>query len=208
MGHTCNWSAVIGPSSVHPHIRGAYAERAANSIASSGSSPHTWGILNDWFPSVKNARFIPTYVGHTSSFESSMVINSVHPHIRGAYERSVPLGRVRAGSSPHTWGILVADLAKGKEARFIPTYVGHTFLPFWPRIQISVHPHIRGAYLLVVARHVKTSGSSPHTWGIRKYYSIRYQLFRFIPTYVGHTIAVFKQVPGKAVHPHIRGAYD
>ena len=31
---------------------------------------------------------------------------------------------------------------------------------------------------------------------------------RFIPTYVGHTIALVVPESDRAVHPHIRGAYQ
>ena len=51
----------------------------------------------------------------------------------------------------------------------------------------SVHPHIRGAYAGV--QHIQRLH------------------FRFIPTYVGHTIRRRVLPPSCAVHPHIRGAY-
>ena len=51
------------------------------------------------------------------------------------------------------------------------------------------------------------SGSSPHTWGIRRYDAPDQQARRFIPTYVGHTAHSFQSSSGTSVHPHIRGAY-
>ena len=91
--------------------------------------------------------------------------------------------------------------------RFIPTYVGHTRC--WKRSggTDTVHPHIRGAYGSEFAWANTETGSSPHTWGIRRRTSTRTKPSRFIPTYVGHTR--YKSIPvGRiSVHPHIRGAY-
>ena len=93
---------------------------------------------------------------------------------------------------------------------------------------MAVHPHIRGAYAEAMIYDTDSSGSSPHTWGIRlkvpfigsvpsgsspHTWGIRFGLallpfdIRFIPTYVGHTVAGYRQTAGRTVHPHIRGAY-
>ncbi len=53
--------------SVHPHIRGAYAFKALAIYHVDGSSPHTWGILPCAMGGRSGTRFIPTYVGHTST---------------------------------------------------------------------------------------------------------------------------------------------
>ena len=93
---------------------------------SPGSSPHTWGILDQLINQLINQRFIPTYVGHTCVTQTEQADGAVHPHIRGAYHATFRFAVDAAGSSPHTWGIpreQIADLGGG---RFIPTYVGHT----------------------------------------------------------------------------------
>ena len=91
------------------------------------------------------------------------------------------------GSSPHTWGIPTLPSMTPGATRFIPTYVGHTALrPQWPAV-VSVHPHIRGAYLPVFFLVTAFVGSSPHTWGIR--------------------FPLGWSTPTRPVHPHIRGAY-
>ena len=111
---------------VHPHLCWAYPSLHLAAISQNGSSPHTWGIL----PSVKSAlmgiRFIPTYVGHTTSPTQGASLITVHPHIRGAYSRKL-VGGIRV-------------------IRFIPTYVGHTGLALGGLALRPVHPHIRGAY--------------------------------------------------------------
>ena len=91
--------------------------------------------------------------------------------------------------------------------RFIPTHVGHTIpsgigIPPHP-----VHPHIRGAYASRSAHILSSTGSSPHTWGIRPENHQSWQGKRFIPTYVGHTLLPAASCAVPTVHPHIRGAY-
>ena len=72
-------------------------------------------------------------------------------------------------------------------ARFIPTYVGHTALVFQSSPSFAVHPHIRGAYENPFLLSYIKIGSSPHTWGILEEAKSAVDIFRFIPTYVGHT---------------------
>ena len=150
------------------------------------SSPHTWGI---------RGRIL------------SIVFLPVHPHLCWAYP-SLHLAAIsQNGSSPHTWGIQHAVGRRAVLERFIPTYVGHTSHPP-PRISLrAVHPHIRGAYAVMLVKPVPDLGSSPHTWGIRKE-TIRLEtMMRFIPTYVGHTRPRRSGPRLGTVHPHIRGAY-
>ena len=63
------------------------------------------------------------------------------------------------------------------------TASGSSQPPPWP-----VHPHIRGAYGVVVQQGQTVIGSSPHTWGI--------------PCIAWQTKTT------TTVHPHIRGAYS
>ena len=148
VGHTSLCTPATSAGSVHPHIRGAYHVDLWLQKDSFGSSPHTWGIpIGEGF-SQGIQRFIPTYVGHTHGMQCPTSPGTVHPHIRGAYERirtksSVSNGSsphtwgIRSrkcapsqkptGSSPHTWGILLSSSILSAWARFIPTYVGHTF---------------------------------------------------------------------------------
>ena len=111
-------------------------------------------------------RFIPTYVGHTIFCTRSRPPASVHPHIRGAYQRGQTFPPCLHGSSPHTWGIRDRPHHQGREHRFIPTYVGHTDFLTASKEVTTVHPHIRGAYSIRSAMPSQPNGSSPHTWGI------------------------------------------
>ena len=112
-------------------------------------------------------RFIPTYVGHTRRVSPAFTLYPVHPHIRGAYPETVS----RCNKLP----------------RFIPTYVGHTAWAVSPARSCAVHPHIRGAYRRIPSAETNSYGSSPHTWGIQPRRTWNGLLYRFIPTYVGHT---------------------
>ena len=172
---------------VHPHIRGAYLLDGNTWKNGVGSSPHTWGIHRTRSAIVIDFRFIPTYVGHTNLSTSATTVDTVHPHIRGAYCNPLSANGLRCGSSPPTWGILDLHAAHAGERRFIPTYVGHTRAVNPVNIYCPVHPHIRGAY------HRARNGVA--------------HVARFIPTYVGYTFVAAPVFTAAAVHPHIRGVY-
>ena len=132
-------------------------------------------------------RFIPTHVGHTTP-------------AGGVYE-------YKDGSSPRMWGIPLMILMYSHSGRFIPTHVGHTKswrLDCWSS---TVHPHACGAYYNGFYIFSILSGSSPRMWGIRSSRFHRISRFRFIPTHVGHTVALFVDADLAAVHPHACGAY-
>ena len=90
---------------------------------------------------------------------------------------------------------------------YLPTSVGHTLLPDPASMHHSVHPHIRGAYVILLNRSSPKPGSSPHTWGIQELGGADQDRLRFIPTYVGHTACSAATALAASVHPHIRGAY-
>ena len=167
VGHTSCPAPVCCRFAVHPHIRGAYPGGNHAFLRAFGSSPHTWGILNPFRRILAAHRFIPTYVGHTNKPKTNVLVDSVHPHIRGAYRSVSSLCFFESGSSPHTWGILKCFI--------------------YLKVYKSVHPHIRGAYSDFTCLRGAKHGSSPHTWGIRNAPDMRMTVNRFIPTYVGHT---------------------
>ena len=168
VGHTWRVFLLERSETVHPHIRGAYRRGRYSEADSYGSSPHTWGIRTASTEYRSGLRFIPTYVGHTTIPSLSTVQYAVHPHIRGAYSACCGAGWLdpvhphirgayqclrhqefrKTGSSPHTWGIQAVRELRRAIQRFIPTYVGHTPRRGFTASTISVHPHIRGAYLI------------------------------------------------------------
>ena len=113
---------------VHPHLRGAYMAWVSSIRYFNGSSPPTWGILLQGRLVAQPERFIPTYVGHTPLMSTGKIFSAVHPHLRGAYRPRPFVLVVRVGSSPPTWGIRTPPRPILRAGRFIPTYVGHTFM--------------------------------------------------------------------------------
>ena len=125
VGHTRPSRRPRRGAPVHPHLRGAYRVSSCILSAASGSSPHTWGILNPadyadmtvrFIPTYVGytrgrpapcfcVRFIPTYVGYTHANNPAISRCTVHPHIRGAYFLGLRDMDHGNGSSPHTWGI-------------------------------------------------------------------------------------------------------
>ena len=106
VGLTPAESEVRSITAVHPHVCGAYESLFVVAECLNGSSPRMWGLLKSIRPLMPARRFIPTYVGLTPLTASPPSLDSVHPHVCGAY--SLNLSQV--------YHIL----------RFIPTYVGLT----------------------------------------------------------------------------------
>ena len=92
--------------------------------------------------------------------------------------------------------------------RIIPTYVGNTHLPSNQCGTTSDHPHIRGEHNSAKQPSVKSFGSSPHTWGTRRWRRELGHLDRIIPTYVGNTGWCRCSSGENSDHPHIRGEHD
>ena len=152
-------------------------------------------------------RFIPTYVGHTSSPGPYQFHISVHPHLRGAYAALPRQQLIFPGSSPHTWGIPLLGLRMLLPDRFIPTHVGHTQDRAGMSTPRSVHPHIRGAYVVHIRQLFRRDGSSPHTWGIRPNHGNPTSTPGSSPHTWGIRIACLNCGYTFTVHPHIRGVY-
>ena len=70
---------------VHPHVHGEHLPPGIRVGLQRGSSPRTWGTLEpeDLLPPV--VRFIPTYMGNTSSAQLRSLPQPVHPHVHGEH---------------------------------------------------------------------------------------------------------------------------
>ena len=93
VGHTLYRRMEKSYFPVHPHARGAYSSSLYTAIATTGSSPRTWGILRPCRPTFSH--------------------RLVHPHARGAYGRTSRTNLSTGGSSPRTWGILAGGKRRG-----------------------------------------------------------------------------------------------
>ena len=156
------------PASVHPHACGAYCILNFEVVAVNGSSPRLWGIPRKRIHFLRCCWFIPTPVGHTLDV--------------------LYLSLAFVGSSPRLWGIREKGGRTGRLVRFIPTPVGHTDMQMRRRAVYAVHPHACGAYALPFLGMSSALGSSPRLWGILIHTDSPFDLTRFIPTPVGHTL--------------------
>ena len=207
VGNTFISQAVGMASAVHPHMRGEYCQPVLCMSKGGGSSPHAWGIRHCRRYGQAVRRFIPTCVGNTHWPRCRRCGQAVHPHMRGEYCSTYDRQGYARGSSPHAWGILQQNTVWTAARRFIPTCVGNTIAQAVQSGKLTVHPHMRGEYLLVVTLLVVVRGSSPHAWGILPPLRQARLCLRFIPTCVGNT---GKPLAGRhcgTVHPHMRGEY-
>ena len=132
-------------SPVHPHGRGAVGYDGLVCMASAGSSPRTWGGFNFVGDKLKLARFIPTGVGRFRTLPLAVPHHAVHPHGRGAVNRTESNLDATPGSSPRAWGGFRVLHRMPKHRRFIPTGVGRLTGPNTSAGPRPVHPHGRGA---------------------------------------------------------------
>ena len=71
--------------------------------------------------------------------------------MRGEYQPIAASLLISSGSSPHAWGIPRQAIDSLQQQRFIPTCVGNTRCLFDLFLQFSVHPHMRGEYILALS---------------------------------------------------------
>ena len=132
------------PVAVHPHTRGEQVNHIEHHAPRSGSSPHTWGTVQETQWIKYNGRFIPTHVGNRSYGASCDCCRTVHPHTRGEQFGMQCFSEGYCGSSPHTWGTVFCAFCCLFQFRFIPTHVGNRLRPITSILSVSVHPHTRG----------------------------------------------------------------
>src|SRR5699024_2234416 len=139
-------------------------------------------------------------------FCGSLSSGTVHPHVRGACggERG-DLGR-SGGPSPRAWGLREAPVSRQRRIRSIPTCVGPAILDPDGHEFPMVHPHVRGACVVVVPPPRNIVGPSPRAWGLHAVSRAFRLLTRSIPTCVGPADYLPTGLPTSPVHPHVRGA--
>ena len=91
--------------------------------------------------------------------------------------------------------------------RFIPTPVGNTRCAALHDGRPTVHPHACGEHRIGTAADRAVSGSSPRLWGTHHIADVRHGKHRFIPTPVGNTLPLLRQLIAQAVHPHACGEH-
>ena len=130
-------------------MRGEYDATPRINLACAGSPPHAWGIRVLNALDVVPVRFTPTCVGNTTAMPSRWHRPTVHPHMRGEYDKVLWTKTKPDGSPPHAWGIQLMPKLDAPRPRFTPTCVGNTFLLLIGWLKMPVHPHMRGEYFLL-----------------------------------------------------------
>ena len=93
-----------------------------------------------------SARIIPAYAGSTGSISSGAGLRKDHPRIRGEHMSSTDKTEALGGSSPHTRGAHLQELAIGDSRRIIPAYAGSTGHDTSRSTKGQDHPRIRGEH--------------------------------------------------------------
>ena len=173
---------------VHPHVCGEHMPLKCSHDRQSGSSPRMWGTPVFSGNLKVDFRFIPTYVGNTSTGTRRPTRPPVHPHVCGEHPGKHCSCERPCGSSPRMWGTLGPNLKAALQFRFIPTYVGNTCASPGLSVTRPVHPHVCGEHTFVWQISQDLPGSSPRMWGTLQLATNLLVQRRFIPTYVGNTM--------------------
>ena len=96
----------------HPRIRGEYQSLRGMKASTSGSPPHSRGILFDALRIRGGAGITPAFAGNTVISEMEICVLGDHPRIRGEYRTSHNPLFPSVGSPPHSRGIRIRDLAR------------------------------------------------------------------------------------------------
>jgi hypothetical protein len=91
--------------------------------------------------------------------------------------------------------------------RLVPTCVGNTPRDLRSPGLVPTRPHVCGEHSWRNSTGVRSSGSSPRTWGTRDQPPNERHVLRFIPTHVGNTLGRPTASRRTAVHPHARGEH-
>ena len=116
--------------------------------------------------------------------------------------------RLRAGSPPHTRGILICAGRTGGYSGFTPAYAGNTATRAESGCSSWVHPRIRGEYSAKTRLWANWRGSPPHTRGIHDMEIAQARMGGFTPAYAGNTLLRYYLLNKRKVHPRIRGEYS
>ena len=144
MGNSFTVTPIVISIEVHPHACGELIPAEYPDINRIGSSPRLWGTLTVLILAFTISRFIPTPVGNSPPYASSVCVMEVHPHACG--ELFVHLCEFvgHVGSSPRLWGTQDTRTQAHKPLRFIPTPVGNSWLVERIMTMYQVHPHACG----------------------------------------------------------------
>src|SRR5699024_1247408 len=188
-------------------VRGAWVRLWRPQRLGHGPSPRAWGLGSRACEPDPPCRSIPTCVGLGTGSRPGRVENSVHPHVRGAWDRFQAGPGGELGPSPRAWGLVFgADETPG-DRRSIPTCVGLGEATAREVLMKLVHPHVRGAWGHGGGQDRVVPGPPPRAWGLEHCEFGVSAGHRSIPTCVGLGVVCSRGSSPGPVHPHVRGAW-
>ncbi len=114
---------------------------------------------------------------------------------------------VSAGSSPRARGTPIWWGRELHGPRFIPACAGNTAPSRTRTRSPSVHPRVRGEHVERRVGPQHGDGSSPRARGTPPHERQHRAGGRFIPACAGNTATSRSTVPGRSVHPRVRGEH-
>ena len=196
-----------GTSRDHPRTRGVYALALPDEDAETGSSPHTRGLRDGRIRGLGGSRIIPAHAGFTTPSVTLLTWIPDHPRTRGVYARRMRWRSIRAGSSPHTRGLLRRRELLVAHRGIIPAHAGFTRRSRDRSAAGPDHPRTRGVYDPATVPARDAMGSSPHTRGLRGHRRVGRPEVRIIPAHAGFTSVTIRTGRSVTDHPRTRGVY-
>ena len=150
-------------------------------------------------------RFIPACAGSRHRCHRGSSVHPVHPRVRGEQSTSCSSASPCRGSSPRARG---AGKRLGKNndvSRFIPACAGSSSAEQTIRLQVPVHPRVRGEQSPSRTGSTRCTGSSPRARGAGCYGTKLTDRLRFIPACAGSRTEGKCPRPYRPVHPRVRG---
>ena len=160
----------VGPATVrrdHPRMCGEHQTGCAQSIHSSGSSPHVRGALAR-LPAWRACHgIIPACAGSTEPLKPPRIVPGDHPRMCGEHMRNRRSTRRQKGSSPHVRGAPACAIASVRTSGIIPACAGSTSAAQQASTGYGDHPRMCGEHIVIVKMSENIAGSSPHVRGAR-----------------------------------------
>ena len=125
--------------------------------------------------------------------------------MRGERPAEDSSGHGACGSSPHARGTRNPRHSRRLDYRFIPACAGNAYPQCARRRPAAVHPRMRGERLNSIRDIGYNLGSSPHARGTHIDSRRDRGRQRFIPACAGNARTRSARLPGRAVHPRMRG---
>ncbi len=211
---------------VHPRVRGEQESKWYALIIETGSSPRARGTGDRADDEHLIGRFIPACAGNRKDSATLIVLEPVHPRVRGEQAGAQAEPGAGHGSSPRARGTDHAGLFDDVPRRFIPACAGnrHRAAANSPRL-LGSSPRARGTgrsppparaggrFIPACAGNSGDSlrsassadGSSPRARGTAGPGSPHSHPLRFIPACAGNSGPPRRESPAPAVHPRVRG---